>query len=218
VNGWGSGAAYWMLSSFFFAAVAANVLMLDGDSISLVSDAYTRARTRLGPTMRIALLTWTLFFIARGLSILAIIVPLVRRVPHDKYWILDCAVALMLLIVTGLLARFGFTIPVLMQDSTISLREAMRNSLKRTENWEPFFMVFVAKSVVVVYCLYWLAGYGMDLLWQRGLVNSSALSWIDSATYIIIAAIAEPPLFIALTVLHNEMRPRTPGTAPAPIH
>jgi hypothetical protein len=67
---WIEGAIYWTISAFFFAAIAANVLGTPSDS--RVADAYSPARARLRPVVVLALLTWTLFWMARTAGMFAI--------------------------------------------------------------------------------------------------------------------------------------------------
>ena len=61
----------WFLSAFFFAAVASYILK-QSDEPPPVSDAYTMARARLGPVAATAMLTWTAFFLGRGITRAAI--------------------------------------------------------------------------------------------------------------------------------------------------
>ena len=49
----------------------------------------------------------------------------------------------------------------------------------------------------------------MDSLWERGLLTANLYSWIDWLIYICIAAILEPPLFIAFSLLYCEKNPET---------
>ena len=215
--GWIRGAAYWILSAFFCAAVAAT-FHRDQTSGLVISDAYTLPRHRVGAVAAIALLTWTIFFIGRS-SLRAALIFLMRRFRVSNPWIETIVIDVFLLALAGLVARCGLAIPALMHDPKISIREALRTSVQRTENWEAFFMLFLAKAGVSAYLGYWLIREGMHWVWYHSSVSATAYLWIEWALYICLAAALESPLFIAFSVLHQE--PGEPqeavGTSPVPV-
>jgi hypothetical protein len=206
VSGWGTGAAYWTISAFFFGAIAANIAGTNAQEPYALSDAYTPARARLAAIAKLALLTWTLFWIGRAMAGFALFQFIDYRSPRN-YWLLNGLLYVMLLLLAGLLSRFGLAIPELIRDANVPLRQAIRHSLKRTENWEPFFILFLAKSAIAGYCIYLLAGSGMDWLWQRGVLSDNLFFWVEWLVYICIAAVLEPPLFIAFSLLHRGPQP-----------
>lgn len=206
VNGWGAGAAYWTISAFFFAAIAANIAGADAQEPYALSGAYTPARARLSAIVKLALLTWTLFWIARAMALFALFQFIDYRRPGN-YWVLNGLLYVLLLLLAGLLSRFGLAIPELIRNANVPLRQAVRHSLKQTEGWEPFFILFLAKSAIAGYCIYLLAGSGMDWLWQRGVLSDNLFFWVEWLLYICIAAILEPPLFIAFSLLHKGRQP-----------
>ena len=200
---WLEGAVYWTISAFFFSAVAANVLGTAVDS--RLADAYSPARTRLRPLVILAVLAWTLFWIGRTAAAFAISQLLGRFLTN--YWVVTFALAALVVALATLLSKFGLSIPALMDDPSISLRQALRESLKQTEHWELFFTMFLIKSAAVGYGAYWLCNLVLDQLWQHDLMNPSLNPYIVWLLSIAIAAMLESPLFIAFSVLYHELNP-----------
>src|SRR5262249_22266247 len=208
---WGSligfirNSVFWCISAFFFAAVAIQVLNVEKHNQSSISDAYSMARARLGAILSVTLMVWTLYFPAKTAIEIALMF-LSYRFPwlYNDWPYLACELV-PLLMIAGLLSRFGLVIPELMCNSSISARDAIRNSIRKTENWEPFFMFFLVKSAVVGYGTYWLANRLFDELWNRASISASAYSWVTWAVYICIAAMLESPLFIAFSILYREL-------------
>ena len=200
--GWIKGAAYWILSAFFCAAVAAT-FNRDQTSGMAISDAYTLPRHRIGAITTIALLTWTVFFLGR-FALNTALIYLMTHFRVTNLWIQTVIIDLFQLPLAGLVARWGLAIPALMHNAKISIREALRISVQRTENWETFFMLFLAKAGVSAYVGYWLVREGMHWVWYHSSVSATAYVWIEWALYICLAAMLESPLFIAFSVLHQE--------------
>ena len=198
--GWIRGAAYWILSAFFCAAVAATFYRDQASSLA-ISDAYTLPRHRIGAIATIALLSWTVFFIGRASLSFALDYLMMRT--HASRWIETAVIDVFLLALAGLVARWGLAIPALMQDPKISIWEALRTSVQRTEDWEAFFMFFLAKAGVSAYVGYWLVREAMHWAWYHTSVSATAYVWIEWALYICLAAALESPLFIAFSVLHQ---------------
>jgi hypothetical protein len=152
------------------------------------------------------MLTWTAFFLGRGILAAAITL-LVYRVGWGwNVWVATLSIGVPLLMVSGLLSRFGLVIPELMQDTSISLGQACRKSVKKTEGWEVFFMLFLAKSAILGYALFWFANYGLSWLWQNSPLSQSGYDWLSSVVYICVAAMIESPLFIAFSVLCRDWK------------
>jgi hypothetical protein len=200
--GWIKGAAYWILSAFFCAAVAAT-FNRDQTSGLAVSDAYTLPRHKVGAVAAIALLAWTVFFVGRSSLNLALVY-LMTHLRVSNLWIETGVIDGFLLALAGLVARWGLAIPALMHDPKISIREALRTSVQRTENWEAFFMLFLAKTGVSAYLGYWLVREVMHWTWQHTSVSATAYVWIEWALYICLAAALESPLFIAFSILYRD--------------
>jgi hypothetical protein len=199
--GWLQNAIYWSISAFFFAAVAANVLVPAEEELP-VADAFTCARERLRPVIGVALLSWFLFSVGSTAAGLALI-PLVPGRIQSKFWIF-VIVGTIYLLVGGLVSRFGAAIPALINDPSLSFRKALRVSLKTMENWEPFFMFFLAKSALLGYGFYWMGDYLLNWLWDSGALTGSTYPWVSQLLYISIAAAIESPLFIAFSLLYRE--------------
>jgi len=68
VWGWFRGAGFWIISTFFFAALAASFADEPGKDAPVVKDAYTLPRQRMGAVLGVALLSWTLFWLGRTLA------------------------------------------------------------------------------------------------------------------------------------------------------
>lgn len=69
-----------------------------------------------------------------------------------------------------------------------------------------FFMMFLVKSAAIGYGIYWIAGQGLDWMWQHWTLNPNGFSWVQWSVYIFIAAVMETPLFIAFSVLYEELQ------------
>lgn len=199
--GWIKGEVYWIISAFFCAAVAATFYR-DQTSNLAVSDAYTLPRHRIGAIATVALLAWTAFFIGRS-SLNAALGYMMTRI-HVNPWIKTGVIDVILLALGGLVARWGLAIPALIHDPKISIREALRTSVQRTEDWETFFMFFLAKAAVTAYFAYWLVQQGMHWAWQHTSMSARAYVWIEWALYICLAAALESPLFIAFSILYHD--------------
>jgi len=176
--GWIKGAVYWIISAFFCAAVAAT-FHRDQTSNLAVSNAYTLPRHRIGAIATIALLAWTAFFIGRS-SLNAALGYMMMRI-HVNPWIKTGVIDVILLALGGLVARWKLAIPALIHDPKISIREALRTSIQRTEDWETLFMFFLAKAAVTAYFAYWLVQQGMHWAWQHTSVSATAYVWIEWA-------------------------------------
>jgi len=218
--GYIEGAVYWILSTILFAAVARNVVQENySKDEAPLSDAYSRVRQRLKVLFIFAIVTWTPFWVARGLAFFCGW-KLVGFLGIKLFPLSPIALvifSLPLLIIGSLFSRMGLAVPELMGGASTSVRAAIRISIRKTENWEPFFLFFLAKSAVVGYAVYWLAQLGLNELWTRTHIGASAYDWLSSAVYIGIAATLESPLFIAFSVLYRESQPKpeTALTAPA---
>jgi len=202
--GWSEGVVYWTISAFFFAAIAANVLGTPGGSP--IADAYSPARTRLLPVVAVALLTWTMFWACRAAVFFAAFELLNRSSWIRNYWVLTLAFGVLLLALATLFSKFGLVIPELIADPAISLRQTVRNSLKMTEHWELFFMLFLLKSALVGYGMFWLCNLALDELWQHGLLTPEVEPYVTWLVSISIAAMLESPLFISFSVLYTALK------------
>ena len=153
---------------------------------------------------------WTLFYIGRTTSSFAVWRFLdIFHIGLRNFWVTTCALTVPILLLAGLLSKFGLAIPELMHNPSSPILNALKKSLKETEGWEVFFMMFLAKSAAIGYGIYWIAGQGIDLLWQHWALNPNGFSSVQQSVYIFIAAVVETPLFIAFSVLYIELQERT---------
>jgi hypothetical protein len=210
VVGFLEGAVYWLLSAFLFAAVATNVLAEGETETRALADAYTVARERLRPILIASLLAWTCYALSRLIAGFAVVkISVGFRLGPIPAALLS---ALPLVLICGLLSRIGLVIPRLIDHAEDSLSSAIRTSIRQSEDWEPFFMLFVIKSALLGYALYWLARHGLDWLWQKGATSVALDLWLARLIYISIAAALETPLFIAFSILYRA-KTRTPEEA-----
>jgi len=203
-SGWLQGAFYWIVSAFFFAAIATMVVAERNEDSPPISDAFTRARARIGALTTVALLCWTIFWLGRVAAIYALWSALARFGLYPGYYASKVILAIPLLMLAGLLSRLALTIPLLMDKPGVSLKEALQTSMKKTEGWELFFMMFLAKSAILVLAFIWLENHGLDWLWQRGVLTQTTYPWAARAFYICIAAALESPLFIDFSILYRD--------------
>jgi hypothetical protein len=203
-QGWSEGAVYWTISAFFFAAIAANVLGTPGGSP--LADAYSPARRRLPPIVAAALLTWTMFWACRAAVFFAAFELLRRSSWPRNYQVLTLVFGALVLALATLFSKIGLVIPELIADPAISLRQTLRNSLKMTGHWELFFMVFLLKSALVGYGMFWLCNLALDVLWQHGLLTPELDPYVTWLVSVSIAAMLESPLFVCFSVLYAELK------------
>ncbi len=204
--GWLTGAGFWIISAFFLAAVSANFAGAQAEAAPALADAYTLPRKRVGAVLAIAMLTWTLFWLGRSLAGLALFGFFRHLDPRKYYWTLTGLFGVMLVLVAGLISKFGLAIPELMDDLTLSPGDAIKRSWRRTAGCELFFMMFLIKSAILGYFAYWITGYALSWIWQHWTYGPEFYSWIEWGIYICIAAALESPFFIAFSVLSRELR------------
>jgi hypothetical protein len=207
---------YWLISSFFFAAVATHVLRSDENPRAL-SDAYSIARARIGPIIAIGVTTWLLFEAGAilGNGALYILLDDLRiRLAGTAGTIIF---SVPLLLVAGLLSRWGLAIPALMTNPHIRAFDAMKESIRKSENWEFFFMLFLVKSALIGFGVYWVVDFLLMTLSARDGVSGAIYPWLQSAVYICAAAALESPLFIAFSVLYKDAQSTERDAVPAAI-
>lgn len=200
------GSIYWIISGFFFAAVASHVLCEPVEESSPLTDAFSAARSRIGAVVAVALLAWVLFWIGRIVSGIAVYGVFGGSHLMRNYWAVMFIVAIPLLLLAGLLSRLGLAIPALMAEREISVSQSLKQSMALTERWEGFFMMFLAKSAAVGWLGYWVANVLLDRMWVRGLLTRATYPWAQTLLYLGIAMIVETPLFISFAVLYREMK------------
>jgi hypothetical protein len=203
-SSWIDGAFYWIVSSFFFAGIATNVLATADEERPIISDAFTRARARLGALCVAALLCWTIFWLGRAAAGFVLFTVMNRLRLHTGYYGAILIISIPILLLSGLLSRLGLVIPVLMNKPDASLKEALRTSVEKTEGWELFFTMFLAKSAILAFISYWLGNYSLNWLWQHGSLNATTYPWAAQTIYICLAAALESPLFIAFSILYRQ--------------
>jgi hypothetical protein len=198
-------AAHWVIRGFFFAAIASYVLRAPiSEKPPLVTDAFVAVGRRIGPVAAAAVVTWAAFTISRGFLCFALLAILDRLQLLRNPRFVTVATGAVVLLLGGLLSRLGLTIPILMDNPGISVREALRRSIVKTEGWELFFTLFLTKITVLGYAAYRLVHLALTNLADRGMLSAEAYPWVQSLLYVCIAAIIESPLFIALTLLHRD--------------
>src|SRR5215831_7693736 len=202
--GWIGDGFYWIVSSFFFAAVAATLLGEADKENPAISDAFTQARARIGALTALALLCWTVFWLGRAVAGYAMMGALDRLHFDPGFYAMVAILSIPSVLLAGLLARLALSIPVMMDQPATSLKEALRTSVEKTEGWELFFMMFLVKSTIVGLGLSWLVNHGLDWLWQRGMLTQTTFPWFSRAVYICVAAAVESPLFIAFSLLYRD--------------
>src|SRR5215469_16448492 len=99
-----TGAVYWTLNALFFAGIAAK-LINDVDDCPTLSDAYSRVRRRLRALLVVALLTWTVFQLARIIVGMAVTELMLRFDLPFSIFALAMLVGLPLLVIAGLVSR-----------------------------------------------------------------------------------------------------------------
>ena len=200
------GGIYWIISGFFFAAVASYVLRETAEETNPLTDAFSVARSRIGAVVGVTLLAWVLFWVGRIVSGIAVYEAFGRSPLMRNYWAVIFIVSIPLLLVAGLLSRLGLAIPALMAQPEISISKALKQSMASTKGWEPYFMMFLAKSAVVGFLGYWGASVLLDRMWDRGLLTRATYPWAQTLLYLCIAMTLETPLFISFAVLYRELQ------------
>lgn len=207
---------YWLISSFFFAAVATHILQADAN-LALLSDAYSTARVRMRPIIAISVTTWLLFDAGAALGDGALYILLDHVGIRPVGLAGSFTFSVPLLMIAGLLSRWGLAIPALMANPDLSAFEAIKASTRKSENWELFFMLFLIKSALIGFSVYWGADFLLGKLWDRDVLSNASYPWVQSAVYICVGAALESPLFIAFSVLYNDAHPTESDAVPAAI-
>lgn len=212
-----TGAVYWSLNTIFFAGIAGKLIDNDDDEPEAVSDAYSRVRKRLPALLMVALLSWTAFELARMVIDFALETLLNRLHFFPGSWLAPYLIfGLPVVVIAALVSRAALAVPELIDDPAISPLRAIRNSIAKTENWEPFFIFFLIKTAIVGYGIYWVAERGFHWLWTHTSISASAYYWVTWGVYVCLFAILESPLFIAFCVLYRESQPKPEAALTAP--
>jgi hypothetical protein len=200
------GGIYWIISGFFFAAVASHVLGEPGDESSPLSDAFSAARSRIGAVVGVTMLAWVLFYFGRIVSGIAVHEVFGGSALMRNYWAVTFIVAIPLLLVAGGLSRLGLAIPALIAQPDLTVSQSLKESVASTRGWEAYFMMFLAKSAVLGFLGYWVANVLLERMWVRGLLTRATYPWAQTLLYLGIAMTVETPLFISFAVLYRELR------------
>jgi len=200
------GSVYWIISGFFFAAVASKVLCEAADDSKPLADAFSAARNRIGAVVGVSILAWVLFYVGRTVSAIVLAEAFGRSPLMRNFWAATIIFSIPLLLIAGLLSRLGLAIPALMAQPEITVSQALKQSMALTDGWEPFFMMFLAKSAVIGFLGYWAANFLLDQLWLRNLLARTTYPWAQTLLYIGIAAALESPLFISFSVLYRDLQ------------
>jgi hypothetical protein len=199
------GAIYWIASGFFFAGIATNVLQKD-ENLPAIYDAFRVARTRLAALVIASLATWGIFVVARTVLGFAVVTLIERLGLFNRTMVLGSAILIVLVLISGLVSRLGLAIPILIDNPNASASQALRESLRITEGWETFFMLFLIKAGAVGYAAYWLVNQALFRLYERGMPREEVRPWLASVLYICLAAMLESPLFISFSLLYENSK------------
>ena len=210
------GAFYWLTSAIFFAAVADQIVSNRSGTAGLMLDSYARVRGRFAELFRLGMLTWTPFWLGRSVTFGLILLALSALGMERNWNVLFIGLGLALLIIAGLFSRIGLAVPELMANPAISARQAVRNSIRKTGNWELFFTIFLAKAAAVGYGAFWIADWVLARLYARNSMSSAVYDWATWAIYICIAAALESPLFIAFSILYRQSHEKQNEALTAP--
>jgi hypothetical protein len=211
------GAVYWVISGFFLAAVASNVLGKPGPEKPLATDALRAAGKRLVPVAAATLVIWAGFAVGRYVILLPLYPVFYRLGLSANRTAITITFALALLLLGGLASRLGLAIPILMDNHGVSIRQSLGQSRVKTKGWAPFFTLFLAKSAAIGYGAYWLVNLGLDRLAQRNMPREEVRFWLASALYISLAAMVESPLFIAFSLLYRDSKLKPEEAFPAVV-
>src|SRR6185312_12146789 len=123
------GGMYWIISSFFFAAVASRVLSEPAEDSNPLTDAFSAARSRIRAVLKVAILAWVLFYVGRTVSAIALAELLGRSSLMHNFWAATIIFSIPLLLIAGLLSRLGLVIPALMAQPGIAFSQALKQSM-----------------------------------------------------------------------------------------
>ncbi|PYP87031.1 MAG: hypothetical protein DMG65_17635 [Candidatus Angelobacter sp. Gp1-AA117] len=135
--------AYWTISALFFAAVAANIIRRQDEDNRPLSDGYSSVRDRFGAVIGISVLSWIIMFVfGHVLTNGFLWLLMYSRHIYPNWLFVDICYYVPQLAVAGLLSRVALAVPELMDDPHVSLSQAVRNSIRKTEDWERFLLLF----------------------------------------------------------------------------
>lgn len=131
------GCMFWIISAFFFAAVASHVLCELAEDSNPLTDAFSTARSRIGAVLKVAILASLLFYACRIVSFIALTQLLGRSSLLQNFWFVTMIFSIPQLLVAGLLSRLGLAIPALMAQPEITFSQALKQSIALTEAGNP---------------------------------------------------------------------------------
>jgi hypothetical protein len=181
----------------------------------IFADAFTRARQRFGSVAAVALAVWAPFVVGRMILGLVLFTILERFWISQNLFLTTVAIAILFLLLAGLLSRLGLAIPILIDDPGVSVSQSLLLSITKTEKWAPFFTVFLAKTAIFGYAVYWLLNLALSWVYRFAFPHENSRFWLESIIYICLAAMLESPIFIAFSLLYRDSRTRQEEPQPA---
>jgi len=207
---YGSFFLSWLLGCFALAAIATVVSGLDDDDADAVwkHDSHQRAREHLGALVLVALITFCAFLagLAMGAFVEGAAVKLVgwARFSRFRY----SAVLAGTVVVASMVSWLGTAIPLVVRGST-GVWAAFKKSVKLSNGYEGALFLLVVQSVAGPYLAWYVVYYGLRILMPGSLFFTVWGHWTVVVLAVLAGAAADPPIFIAFSLLADpeKLRP-----------
>jgi hypothetical protein len=204
----------WLVFTFMLASVAIRLLQESKPTNATmgIGQAFRLVRSRrLGDLIGISALAG----VATALFNIFLLPLLLRPLPlllfqlhllHDYLIVYDWATAAVTLIFFSLVAKMALAVPELVDDQSVTIGQAIRNSIMATAGWELFFLLEFSALGLAGGTLYFA---GKDLLagsWNNGQLTATGFELMLAAFTILLASIALALLAIVQSLVYLSLR------------
>lgn len=204
----------WLVFTFTLATVALRMLQKNQptDATIGIGEAFRLVRSRrLGDLIAVSALAG----VATALFIIFLVPLLLRPLPvllfqlnllHDYLIIYDWAAAAVTLLFSALVTKMTLAVPELVDDQSVPIGQAIRNSIMATAGWEVFFLLEFGVLGLVGGTLYFA---GKDLLegsWKHGQLTQTGFELMLAAFTILLASLALALLAMVQSLIYLSVR------------
>lgn len=204
----------WLVFIFMLASVALRMLQESQptDATIGVGEAFRLVCSRrLGDLIGVSALAgagsalFTIFLLPLFLRPLPLLL-FQLNLFHDYLIIYDWASAAVMLLFSALAAKMTLAVPELVDDQSVTIGQAIRNSIMATAGWEVFFLLEFGFLGLVGGTLYFA---GKDLLkgsWKHGQLTQTGFELMLAAFTILLASLALSLLAIVQSRIYLSVR------------
>jgi hypothetical protein len=204
----------WLAFTFMLASVAVKMLQESQptDATIGIGEAFRLVRRRrLGDLIGVSALAG----VATALFTIFLVPLLLRPLPlllfqlhllHHYLIIYDWTTAAVTLLFSALVTKMVLAVPELVDDHSVTIGQAIRNSIMATAGWEVFFLLEFGVLGLVGGTLYFA---GKDLLqssWKNGQLTATGFELMLAAFTVLLASLALALLAIVQSLIYRSVR------------